>query len=236
MKTYPKLYNLWHRDEKTHKLVIGQYAQPEFEAIQSWSVSEKINGVNIRIEYADGQVAFGSRNNDGEIPNHLLAYLQRTFTGQFMDVVFPRDKRTEAYPHVTLFGEGYGPKLEVGGGNYRKDPGFILFDVHIKGLHEDREYYWWLERPAVYAIAAKLGVESVPLLNIKTFIMEQAKWKTFEGIAPKDAILEYVQSKPLSKCSITPQTMEGVVCRSEPLMLFRNGDPIMFKLRCKDFV
>ena len=30
------------------------------------------------------------------------------------------------------------------------------------------------------------------------------------------------------------QVMEGVVCRTSPMLLQRNGDPLKFKLKCKD--
>ena len=51
----------------------------------------------------------------------------------------------------------------------------------------------------------------------------------------EEEIVNFVKSKPLSQCSRIPQMIEGVVCRSEPLTLFRNGKPIMFKLKCKEF-
>jgi hypothetical protein len=49
-------------------------------------------------------------------------------------------------------------------------------------------------------------------------------------------VVEFVKSRPLSRCSEVPQMMEGVVCRSDPLVLFRNGKPMMWKLKCKEFV
>ena len=51
----------------------------------------------------------------------------------------------------------------------------------------------------------------------------------------EEEIVDLVKSKPLSKCSEIDQVIEGVVCRSEPLMLYRNGNPVKFKLKCKEF-
>jgi hypothetical protein len=113
--------------------------------------------------------------------------------------------------NVTFFGEGYGPKIQTGG-NYRDTPGFILFDVLFGGL--------WAQRSTIEAIAENMGVPVAPYIGIMT----------------KESIVDLVKSKLQSLCSIKPQVMEGVVCRSEPLMLFRGDrNPIKFKLKCKEY-
>jgi hypothetical protein len=89
--------------------------------------------------------------------------------------------------------------------------GFIIFDVYCGS--------WWLDRESVADIAKKLDVPMVPFL----------------GIMDQHHIVEYIKSKPMSKCSQTPQIMEGVVCRTDPLMLYRNGTPILMKLKVKDY-
>jgi len=77
----------------------------------------------------------------------------------------------------------------------------------------------WLDRGSVAEVGAKLGVPVVPDLGVMT----------------EDQIVEFVKSKPLSRCSIKPQVMEGVVCRADPEVYFKHGVPVMFKLKCKDF-
>ena len=57
---------------------------------------------------------------------------------------------------VLLFGEGYGPKIQ-GGGKYREDQSFVLFDVKVGD--------WWLNREAVDDVAEKLDIESVPVIG-----------------------------------------------------------------------
>jgi hypothetical protein len=51
----------------------------------------------------------------------------------------------------------------------------------------------------------------------------------------KAEIIDYVKSKPKSTVSEEDLTIEGVVVRSHPLMLFRDGSPIMFKLKVSDY-
>ena len=229
---YPKINSLWKRegwyfDEKVKKLtppdlqskrqsfIIGDYAEPEFGNVRQWRVDEKVDGTNIRIFYTktmlhggeiEESVTFGGRTSNAQLPTHLLAHLQKTFTAEWLNQAFP-----ECPCNVILFGEGYGPKIQACGGNYRRDPGFIIFDVVVGG--------WWLKREAVKEIADKLAIPMVPDLGVMT----------------EDEIVAFVKSKPLSRCSLNPQMMEGVIARSEPLMLFRNGKPLVFKLKCKEF-
>lgn len=222
---YPKINSLWKREgwyfEEGQKksadyqkgrqsFIVGDYAQPEFGNIKKWSVEEKVDGTNIRIFYEGGKVRFGGRTKDAQIPCHLFDYLQREFGEWNLSRVFPC-KENQDYPRVIIFGEGYGPKIQGCGGNYRHDVGFIAFDVYVGG--------WWLKRESVMEVVHSLGISMVPQLGVMT----------------EDEIVDFVKSKPLSKCSVNPQMMEGVVCRPEPGMLYRDGKPIMFKLKCKEF-
>lgn len=222
---YPKINSLWKRqgwypegDKKSSKefregrqsFIIGDYSEIEFGSIKKWHVEEKVDGTNIRIIYRDGLVTYGGRTANAQIPCHLLEYLQKAFTDLTLAKPFPC-LLEHPYPNVILFGEGYGPKIQAVGGNYAKEPGFILFDVWVNG--------WWLKRDDVHEIADSLHIPYCPDL----------------GIMEEKEIIDFVKSKPHSKCSLYPQMMEGVICRSEPLMLFRSGKPLMWKLKCREF-
>ncbi len=219
---YLKINSLWQREQfvkgmpkGTHgKLLPGEYSDPAFGNIKEWAVEEKIDGTNIRITWTpfDG-VKVQGRTNDAQIPPHLLEYLQANFQSELIASALNIEPGVEGrFPvGVVLFGEGYGPKIQSGG-NYRSDVSFCLFDVFCGG--------WWLKREDVRAIAEKLSINAPPDLGIRT----------------EEAIIDFVKSKPLSRCSIVPQMMEGIVARSHPLMLLRNGNPVMFKLKCKEFI
>ena len=226
MSEYPKINSLWKREglyfdkEKAerdgkHRLNSfreGDYAQPEFGAIKHWSVEEKIDGTNIRIYWERGErgkmkVSFQGRTKDADIPKHLMEYLEARFSSDFMDMVLDAKESSSG----CLYGEGYGPKIQAAGTNYRRDAGFILFDVRIG--------HWWLKRDDMRDIGMKLKIPCVPDLGIMT----------------EEEVVVFVKSKPLSRCSMNPMMMEGVVCRSEPLMLTRRGLPIMWKLKTKEF-
>jgi ATP-dependent RNA circularization protein (DNA/RNA ligase family) len=202
---YPKINTIWKRDkDNKFNIIEGDFSKPEFEAIRRWDITEKIDGTNIRVMYENDVVKFGGRTDNAQIPAHLFEKLQTVFTVDKMRGVFGDDT-------VTLFGEGYGPKIQKGGGLYRKDAGFILFDVVVGD--------WWLNRSNVEVVASNLDINCVELIGTMSY---------------SDAV-KYVQSSPTSLEADQIKTMEGVVARSNPLMLFRNGNPIMWKLKDRDF-
>jgi hypothetical protein len=110
-----------------------------------------------------------------------------------------------------LFGEGYGSNIQACGPKYRDDPGFMLFDIRINN--------WWISQEDLQGMADQLEVPRAPELGVYT----------------ENEIIENIKSQSLSFCSKEAQDMEGVVCRSFPQMLFRSGEPIMWKLKIRDF-
>jgi len=223
---YIKIYGLWKREnwgfdqkkdkvlerrKSKSKLLVGEYARPEFENIKTWRVSEKVDGTNVRIYFCthpDGhEINFAGRTSAAILQEPLLSYLKKTFTSPALQEI-AKDMGTSTF---VLYGEGYGPKIQAVGKNYREDQGFILFD----GMNQNQRF---ASRSALKTIADKLCIPVVPDLGIMT----------------EKQIVDFVKSKPLSQCSITPHTIEGIVARAEPTVYFENGIPIMFKLKCKD--
>lgn len=227
---YPKINSLWKRngwyfDEQCKKdpskqagrqsFIIGDYACEEFGNIKLWDVEEKIDGTNIRVFFKDGNVRFGGRTKDAQIPCDLLDYLQSWFTPSLLHARFA-DKAGFG-TEIILYGEGIGPKIQSGG-YYLTKPGFCLFDVRVGN--------WWLEKNVVrHKIAEELGVYSPPCLLTD---------------ATEEQIVDFVKEKHFSRFAMNDpkheHVMEGVICRPKKQMLFRNGDPIMYKLKCKEFV
>jgi len=212
---YPKINSLYQRNlDGDRSLIMGQFACHEFSTIKNWTIDEKIDGNNIRIildkTHVINSVRFGGRTDDAQIPTKLLDYLQDTFTLEKMESIF-KDSN-----YVVLFGEGYGGKIQSGG-YYRSDVSFVLFDVYVSG--------WWLKKEDVMSLAEKLGIAHTPIISKANPYVD---WSI-------DEIVEFVRSKPNSEFSQEKHEMEGIVARSEPQLLFRDGTPVMFKLKCKDF-
>lgn len=218
MMEYPKINSLFKRDMVSRKLMEGDYSCEEFESIDRWLVTEKIDGTNVRICYEnmDGASSwrFGGRTKDAQMPTVLSEYLQDTFDVFKFREFFPNPKR------VILFGEGYGGKIQ-GNGWYRDGVGFILFDVWIDG--------WWLKVDDVADVAGKFKIPSVPLIANPYAEKDMYVWS-------KDDIVKYVKRGELSIAGGCRGPMEGIVARAYPQMLFRlRREQIMFKLKCKDF-
>ncbi len=209
---YPKINTIWKRDESNKfRIIEGDFSKQEFANIKNWQITEKIDGTNIRVSFHrnledDNTVRFDGKTDESQIPANLYAALQKTFSVDLLSESFK-----EPTSRVILYGEGYGARIQKGGGLYRKDAGFILFDVWTDG--------WWLERENINDIAKNLSLESVPVL----------------GVMDCQTAIEFVKTRPNSSISQEPKMMEGIVARSYPLMLFRNGNPIMWKLKVRDF-
>jgi len=163
METYHKINALFKRHldgPKKGKLITGDWAMPEFEYLagNQWEFTEKVDGTNIRIGYRTGNthgypVGFAGRSDNAQIPKHLMEYLTDTFKAEVFE-------RAGFEDPVTLFGEGYGPKIQKIGDKYRADASFVLFDVRVGDF--------WLHRDDVNDIASKLGIDSVPVIGYGT--------------------------------------------------------------------
>ena len=213
MIEFPKIETLYDRDEKTRKVIIDKVRLPEFLAIKEWSVTEKVDGTNIRIGYSDGKIDIGGRTDNAQIPTFLLSYLRDTFTV---------DKFAQAFPdggNVVLFGEGYGEKIQKGGGNYRKGVALRLFDVMVGE--------WWLERDGVIDVASKFNILPVPELGTITYLPQFA--------TDLKTVLRGGQSIAAQEDGGAGLEAEGIVARSVPMLFNRRGHRVMWKLKFRDF-
>lgn len=217
---YPKINSLWKRNgwnynEKDKKdrskqkgrqdFIEGDYACPEFALIKYWHVEEKIDGTNIRIHF---EKETGKVRFGGRTDNASIP----AFLLDYLQDHFTTERLDAVFDSdVILFGEGYGPKIQKVGSLYSDHNGFCLFDVRIGNF--------WLKREDVYDVAGKLEVPHAPLL----------------GHMGEFSILRFIKSTPQSGFSKRKMEMEGVMCRANPQLFCRSGDPVMFKLKCKDF-
>lgn len=209
MSEYHKIQTVFKRDpaNKHRTLLEGQWTLPEFEylSINKWVFTEKVDGTNIRVYFRDGKITFGGRTDRAQIPATLVERLN--------DRVLPQAERfTDIFEgaEVCLYGEGYGAKIQKGGGNYRQDQDFVLFDVLVGD--------WWLQRPDVEDVAVKLGLDVVPVVGEGTLLemVEHAKagipstWGDFQA--------------------------EGYVARPATELKTRAGHRLITKIKCRDFV
>lgn len=246
MTFYPKIDTLYNRDKK-FKVIEGDFNHPEFKKIREWElVTEKIHGTNVRVmigpldtttalgmseqDLLEPQVFYLGRTDRAQLPEPLVQHLRETYTKDSLLNALHKAKGTNG---VILYMEGYGERIQEGG-NYRKGVSTRIFDVFVLDMDGPCRYTkegaeqspggWWLEPGAVSKIASDLGVNTVPNL----------------GKMSTEEIVELVKNKPPSCVSNmeggnTGYPAEGVVARTTPLLLRRNGTRLMFKLKARDF-
>lgn len=220
MHKYPKIKTVYLRDpeNKYKTLLEGQWATPEFEYLKdnTWQFQEKINGTNVRVMWDGLGVRFGGRTDKAQMPTFLYDKLQDLFSDIAFARIFPVEPQDgiERLYDVCLYGEGYGARIQKGGGNYIPDGvDFILFDVRVES--------WWLKREDVEDIAEKFGIGVVPILGYGT-LEEGAAWvQSGEVMSEVSGLINF--------------PAEGLVLRPEVDLCDRQGKRILAKIKYKDF-
>lgn len=211
MTEYTKIETIFERDmDGTKKLIEGKFRNETVEYLRNnaWVCTEKIDGTNIGIVWDGHKVSYQGRTERAQIPAHLMNKLIELFGGNENEELF---EQKFGDMQVILFGEGYGAKIQKGGGNYRSDVSFILFDVYLP------EQNLWLKRDALEDIAKTFGIDVVPIVLTGTL----------------NTAVNYVKSKP--KSTIGVADMEGLVCKPEVDMLDRMGRRLIVKIKVCDF-
>lgn len=208
MTEYHKIQSLFKRDmaSKQKTLIDGAWTLPEFEylADNAWTFTEKVDGTNIRVVVdATGAVTFGGRTDNAQIPAQLVTRLNERF------LPLAATLAVKFSGGAVLYGEGYGAKIQKGGGNYRVDQDFVLFDVRVG--------QWWLQRADVEDVAQTLGLDVVPVIGEGTLNEAVALCKA--GIRSTWGNFE----------------AEGIVARPKTELATRNGHRIITKVKCRDF-
>jgi len=205
MIQYHKIQSVFKRDWNTKKIIDGDYTLPEFKFLKdnTWDFTEKFDGMNVRIMFDGETVTFGGKTDRAQMPKQLLHRLEERFLPQLELFKCTFDCQ------VCFYGEGIGSKIQKGGGLYRADQDFILFDILI-----DR---WWLTRQNLETLASRFNIDIVPIIGRGT--LSQAVEKTRQGFN--------------SVCGNF--IAEGIVARPHVELKLRNGQRIITKIKYKDF-
>jgi hypothetical protein len=222
---FHKIETLFERDENTHKVIPGKLKNQVYGIFKTWQFTEKIDGNNIRVTWepeikigtdelnrAVGKpecLRFGGKTDEAQLHAGLVEWLQQNVTVEKLRVAFPD-------VDVIIYGEGYGPGIQKGGGKYSKTKQFIVFDVLVGGK-------WWLNWENTCDVAAKLGLKTVPFVGEMT--LEEGVEMVRKGF---NSVLAAEQTG-----EITPA--EGLVGRTVEALFDKKGHRIIIKLKTKDF-
>lgn len=248
---YQKINTLWKRDAK-NCIVMGDFSLPEFEYLRDvqWLAEEKIDGTNMSYDIyfsETGEVIkydIHGKTETANIPAKLVTEMTNlyvVFSEKLTDVF--RQTRTASdgsvtysWPtKVTIFGEGYGGKIQ-GGGRYSKTEKFIVFDVTVTNSNGE-EFY--LLRHNVEDICNKLGLDIVTSYGLMTI-------REAELMIENIAYLVYtnrLKDVEASNCSAFSNhsedktlVIEGFVMKSPVGLKSRSGKPLVTKIKVKDYV
>lgn len=219
MSEYCKINTAFKRDSD-NIIMPEEYSLPEFKYLENnlFECTEKIDGTNMRIELqvTSGidkpiyRMCFKGRTDKAVIPKHLEKKMHDLFDPINWNTVFPNLVSGDV---VTIYGEGYGYKIQEGHNYLDKDVNFILFDVKVNK--------WWLSRESCEDVSKVLNIDIVPLIGNMTLL----------------EAIDYVKKGFKSTIAINKDyDAEGLVLKPLYGLNFRNGNRIILKLKTRDFI
>lgn len=207
MEKYHKIKTIYKRE---YGKIVDKYIDENLTALKDidWIMTEKIDGMNIRVIWNGYSVSFAGRTDKAIIPPELVAKLEKCFGGedkaQIFEMLFGDNT-------VILFGEGYGSKIQSNvGQKYNDEMDFILFDVLIENSYQPREF--------VENVAKEFSINIVPIV---------LTGKITDGI-------KYVAKKPNSIIAKSPVMMEGLVIRPLVELKYGNNARVIYKIKYND--
>lgn len=227
-----KIKNLFPRVKPDNKFIdTSQYSDPIFGMVKNWVVTEKIDGMNIRVhanQNGDFLIGGKTENTDFNGNNDLLENIEKLLVDQEPDTddqpesAFILDTLSDlgygGY-NVTLFGEGYGPGIQ-GGDYYRDDKGFILYDARFS-KDDGRSFYAPFED--VKAIGEALNIPVV-----RSFELQDAN---MIYLWMRETVSEYWETEFEEGDGYE---CEGIVAYPALPLYDSFGERVVFKLKCKD--
>ena len=198
------------------------------------AVFDMPNGVAGPLSGVKFNVRIAGKTDNAEIPKNLLKHMQEKYPNERilaslgLKEFIPVNKWAEhkwvdddgvtpnydQIPNIyTIYGEGYGDKIQSGGWYIKNGNEFIVFDVKVNDIY--------LKTDARDEIATKLGAPIVPLIGYFTL----------------DEAIDFVRKGFHSKVAENPEVKmaEGLVLRTDLGLRNRMGNRLIVKVKYEDF-
>lgn len=220
---YKSIETVFVRNPVTHTLELGNIREDAFEAIGSWVVTEKIDGMNIRAIFRLATSPSGEsylhlevrgRTDKALLPPGVKEAVERAFPESGREVIkLAWAKELGKGQTVTFYGEAFGDGIQ---GNPLRLAGkrFRVFDILI-GTSK------WLNDVDIRSLAEPIGFTAVPLIGLINRI-------------PKDEG-ELIGLAGTSKVATEYVRPEGIVARPILPLFDTWGNRVVWKLTFREF-
>ncbi len=206
---YSKIYTIFERDK--HFKIVKGVLNPKLDGIENiknFVVTSKIDGTNCGIILTPEKEILVRKRSDiikDDNEHHLYFEAIKDIDMQKIKNYFEDSKSL-----ITIFGEACGDNIQKQGKTYGDTKHFRLFDVKVGD-----NFFDWND---LVKFSKATGIQLV-------------EWKKIEGkdIFDYDYWLKKLQADNKSKY------VEGYVVRSNPLLLNKFGERMIFKIKFKDF-
>ncbi len=223
MKPYPSIETVYVRDQQTKKLHFGDIRMPEVECINMWSMSEKIDGTNIRAIVTRSGIEIKGRTDKADLPKGLPEAVLAALPGHDRLIGYFTQYRGQELPEewsVTFYGEGYGAGIQKGG-VYSETKRFRVFDLLLGES-------WWTDDGEMRRICDELNIPTAPFLKYADLT---------EMPGTRDDLIQVIPHSIVATedRGVENVMAEGIVAKPLHVLLDRHGDRVMWKLTFREF-
>lgn len=130
------------------------YANTDILDFEECFALEKVHGTSTHVKY---------KQESGMLSFHSSGAKYETFVALFDQEALYKKFEALGHPEITVYGEGYGGKMQGMSGTYGKELRFIAFDICVSDVNtEGLPRSMWLPVLEADIMAQKLGLEFVP--------------------------------------------------------------------------
>ncbi len=221
MTPYSSIETVYTRDKETNVLNFGEIRCIENTCIKTWTISEKIDGTNIRVIVTKGGIEVRGRTDKAELNHDLIKAILAIFPSHERLLEYFTEYRGQELPEewsVTFYGEGYGAGIQSGG-HYSDTKRFRCFDLLLGES-------WWTDDDEMRRVCDELGIPTAPWLAV-TPNLPKTREELIEIIPFSQVALE--------DRGVSDVPAEGIVAKPLHVLLNRHKDRVMWKITLREW-
>lgn len=227
MTPYPSIETIYVRDAATKRLRFGEIRMPEVDCVSEWTISEKIDGTNIRAIVTTAGIEVRGRTDKANLQTGLEEAVRKALPSLGTILAYFVTYRGRKLPlpdgwSVTFYGEGYGAGIQKGGA-YSPEKRFRCFDLRFGNGS-------WADDSEMRNVCADLGIPVAPSLGrAKRYGIPESRQEILNWFAHGES---RVAGEDSDTRDVEP---EGIVAKPLTVLLDKHGNRVMWKLTLREF-